>query len=321
MALPSYSTGTATVDAGGTNVALTDGTTAFNNVFIGDTFAIGTVSAKVIDVVDDEHFTITPWPGADKADVAYTVLQDSKLRFTDVEIALDLKKQVQALNTEGFYRFVAPQYSDPTAAGIVGDDGQYARQPSTKKEWHWEAGGWVFDGVYTGNIAINSAGPISGRSAFDDEDPGFTYFASDQELLYVRLSAGGWSDGEEIRGAQGEPGTGDKFDLAMYAEGRFKASEVLLRHVFSGTGIRLPALLSASAASAGAVPTADAVFSVARNGSDIGSVTFPAATSIGTFSFDLDVDFSQGDIVTITAPSTRDLTVADVSITLSGVRI
>jgi hypothetical protein len=148
MALPSYSTGTATVVAGGTNVALTDATTEFNNVFAGDTFCIGAVSAKVIDIVDDENFIITPWPGSDETDADYTVLQDSKLRFTDVEIAIDLKKQVQALNTEGFYVFVPSTASEPDQS--LGDDGQYAFQADTGKLWFRESGVWNFLGAYKG---------------------------------------------------------------------------------------------------------------------------------------------------------------------------
>jgi len=148
MALPSYATGTATVVAGGTNVALLDATTAFNNVFAGDTFCIGTASAKVIEIVDDENFTITPWPGSDETGSSYVVYQDSKLRFTDVEIAIDLKKQVQALNTEGFYVFVPSSATEPDPS--LGDDGQYAFQAATGKLWAKDSGAWVFLGVYKG---------------------------------------------------------------------------------------------------------------------------------------------------------------------------
>jgi hypothetical protein len=56
-------------------------------------------------------------------------------------------------------------------------------------------------------IGIDAAGPLSGRVAFDSEDPGFTYFGTDTELLYIRLSAGGWSSGSQIVGPEGSPGT------------------------------------------------------------------------------------------------------------------
>ncbi|CAM5401252.1 Poly(Beta-D-mannuronate) C5 epimerase 7 OS=Afipia felis OX=1035 GN=algE7_2 PE=4 SV=1 [Afipia felis] len=145
MALPSYSTGTATVASEGTVVALTDATTRYNNFFPGDTFCIGAASAKVVDIVDDDHFTITPWPGDAEANAEYIVYQVSTLRFTDVELALDLKKQVQALNTEGFYVFVPQSASEPDPS--VGDDGQYAFQPATGKLWVKDGGVWVFVGV------------------------------------------------------------------------------------------------------------------------------------------------------------------------------
>ncbi len=56
-------------------------------------------------------------------------------------------------------------------------------------------------------IAISAAGPVVDRGDFDTEDPGFTYFGTDTELLYVRLSAGGWSDGSTIIGPEGPPST------------------------------------------------------------------------------------------------------------------
>ncbi|BEV46003.1 glycosyl hydrolase family 28-related protein [Afipia carboxidovorans] len=55
-------------------------------------------------------------------------------------------------------------------------------------------------------VAIGAAGPLADRDAFDDEDPGFTYFGTDTELLYVRLNDGGWSDGSSIKGPKGDPG-------------------------------------------------------------------------------------------------------------------
>jgi hypothetical protein len=55
-------------------------------------------------------------------------------------------------------------------------------------------------------IAIDAAGPLADRGEFDSEDPGFTYFGTDTELLYVRETSGGWSDGTELTGPQGEPG-------------------------------------------------------------------------------------------------------------------
>lgn len=66
-------------------------------------------------------------------------------------------------------------------------------------------GVWKFISSGAG-IAIGAAGPVADRGDFDSEDPGFTYFGTDTELLYVRLTGGGWSDGSTITGADGSPG-------------------------------------------------------------------------------------------------------------------
>lgn len=65
-------------------------------------------------------------------------------------------------------------------------------------------------------LAIDAAGPLASRTAYNDEDPGFTYFGTDTELVYIRLTAGGWSAGSIIQGPpgiDGPPGEkGDKGD-------------------------------------------------------------------------------------------------------------
>jgi hypothetical protein len=65
-------------------------------------------------------------------------------------------------------------------------------------------------------LAIDAAGPLAGRTAYNDEDPGFTYFGTDTELVYIRLTAGGWSAGSIIQGPPGIDGLpgekGDKGD-------------------------------------------------------------------------------------------------------------
>lgn len=62
-------------------------------------------------------------------------------------------------------------------------------------------------------IYISAAGPLADRDDFDGEDPGFAYYATDESLLYIRLTAGGWSDGIDLTGPAGADGaTGPKGD-------------------------------------------------------------------------------------------------------------
>ena len=72
---------------------------------------------------------------------------------------------------------------------------------------------WSHDGNYlaavyavTGGLAIGAAGPLANRTAFNAQPPGFTYFGSDTELLYVRLTSGGWSGGTAVIGTAGADG-------------------------------------------------------------------------------------------------------------------
>lgn len=76
-----------------------------------------------------------------------------------------------------------------------------------------------------------------------------------------------------------------------------------------------------SKASAGTNPTVQSAFTVKRNGTTIGTIT---AETDGTFTFvtsgTTTETFNAGDILTIISPVTQDVTLADVAITLRGVR-
>ena len=98
-------------------------------------------------------------------------------------------------------------------------------------------------------VAIGAAGPLADRDAFDGEDPGFTYFGTDTELLYVRLSDGGWSDGSSIKGPEGERGE-DGVDGTDGADGRnFEPDEIVAdlagRDAFDGEGKNFAVLVEA----------------------------------------------------------------------------
>jgi len=146
-ALTSYSTGTVSVDTGGTTVIGAD-TIWASNVTAGDDFVVDGVLARIVDVVDYNHLTITPWQGPALSGSAYVIYQNSPRRFDDVRIADDTRKIVAALNTEGFYHFVPPDETEPDPS--LGDDGQYAYQATSGKLWLKTGGLWVFVGVYKG---------------------------------------------------------------------------------------------------------------------------------------------------------------------------
>ena len=51
-------------------------------------------------------------------------------------------------------------------------------------------------------ISFGASGPLSGRSAWDNANPGFTYLAENVGYVYTRLHAGGWSNGVSFRATQ-----------------------------------------------------------------------------------------------------------------------
>lgn len=74
--------------------------------------------------------------------------------------------------------------------------------------------------------------------------------------------------------------------------------------------------------SASANATAQAVFTVRKNGSSIGTVTIAAGTITATFasSGGAAQSFAAGDVLSLTAPSTADATLADVGFVFAGTR-
>lgn len=85
-------------------------------------------------------------------------------------------------------------------------------------------------------------------------------------------------------------------------------------------GLTLSANLPGSYADATVAAAASAAFTITKAGTSIGSVTFAAGATTGTFSFASSVLCVPGDYLTIVAPSTQDSALANVGITLLASR-
>lgn len=146
-ALSSYSTGAVAVSADGTTVT---GTSTLwltaGNAKPGDLFQSGHFSAFITDVTDDTHFTITPWSGSTLSGASYAIWKVAQPGVVGLNIARDVDKLTTAFNTSGFFVFVdiAATVPDPS----LGDDGQYALQPTTGKQWVKSSGVWTYQGIY-----------------------------------------------------------------------------------------------------------------------------------------------------------------------------
>lgn len=165
-ALNSYSTGTVAVSADGTTVTGTS-TLWLNtgNVKPGDLFQSGHFCATITDVTDDTHLTITPWPGSALSGATYKIWKVSQQRIVGETYARDVDKAVSAWNTSGFFVFVDINQTVPDPS--LGDDGQYAFQPTTGKTWAKVAGIWSYLGIYK---AFQLKGAWSGATAYTVND-------------------------------------------------------------------------------------------------------------------------------------------------------
>jgi hypothetical protein len=72
---------------------------------------------------------------------------------------------------------------------------------------------------------------------------------------------------------------------------------------------------SSVVASCGTAPTATAVFSLTKNGTQFGTVTFSAGVTSGVYSASSSTTFNDGDIFEVLAPASQDATLASVRIT------
>ncbi|WP_247337463.1 carbohydrate-binding protein [Bradyrhizobium sp. 147] len=164
-ALSSYSTGTVSVGAGGTTVTGVGTIWNDGSAKPGDILQIGNFQSVISDVTDGTHLVIPPWGGGAQAGVAYKIWQVSPQRFAGAEAMATVNKLVAAFNTTGFFVFVSSIAIVPDPS--LGDDGQYALQPTTGKMWVKTGGAWVYLGIFK---AFQLTGAWSGATAYEVGD-------------------------------------------------------------------------------------------------------------------------------------------------------
>lgn len=108
--------------------------------------------------------------------------------------------------------------------------------------------------------------------------------------------------------------TNTPYDLGFPVFSKPKASEQVFRFV-AARAYKLPADQTNGRALAQTAATASAVFTITKNGTQIGTVTFAAGSTTGTISISADVSFAVGDRIMVVAPSTVDSTLADIDFT------
>ena len=109
------------------------------------------------------------------------------------------------------------------------------------------------------------------------------------------------------------------YDVGGSYIGKPGDAAVILRFPMT-RAVRFPTNLAASQGIAGTAATATATFNLAKNGSNFGTMVFAGSGTVPTFT-GTQTDFAAGDILTLTAPSTADATLADIGFAFAGTRL
>lgn len=111
----------------------------------------------------------------------------------------------------------------------------------------------------------------------------------------------------------------DFVEIPISTIGAPTASATLFRMV-TAVPFLLPASLAGSVARLGTAGTgASTVFSLRKNGSEFGTVTFASGSTTGTFTAASATSFASGDILTCVAPGSIATSLSDLMITLKSV--
>lgn len=314
MLTGNYNTGLVSVTEDDTTVLLTGGLTT--SLVAGDFFQAGKCLGIVDSVTDSTHFELSlPWAGDTLVSAEYQVYFFSPQRYSQVYNGQKVRELLTLLDGIGIMYYVSSDASAPDPG--LGDDGNFAVKivPGTSwKFWVKQSGAWVSLGSPVG-LAWQGVWSASHTGGYFPNDVvsrlGTTYIAKaantnnppESNPVYwdVLITASNlfpllWSDSDQ-------PASG----------------EVILKTKF-GTQVTFPAGMAASKAFADAAPTADAVFSLKKNGVEFATYKFLAGQTTATFTCPSDTVFSASDVYSEVAPAPRDATLKGVSSTKIGYR-
>ncbi len=109
-----------------------------------------------------------------------------------------------------------------------------------------------------------------------------------------------------------------RYDVASFDTDRPASGELLLK--LYPPGVTFRAGMMDSRAGAEVAATANAVFSLTKNGTQFATLTFAAGSAVGVVACPIDTSFTTGDVLRVIAPSPRDATLSGVAATFIGYR-
>lgn len=165
--------------------------------------------------------------------------------------------------------------------------------------------------------------PGGGGSSLVAKDQGTTI---DSAVVLINFEGDGvvvtqTASGQILVTIPGATGGAVDYDVSTYIADKRPSGAVAFRHNFT-KAVDFAANFALSESDAVVAATASAVFLVKKNGTQVGTLTFAASGTVGTFATTGGTakSFVAGDILEITAPTPQDATLSGVSITLAGVR-
>lgn len=163
---------------------------------------------------------------------------------------------------------------------------------------------YVYADATSGAVAVNTTGCPAGSIPLYTIVTGSTTVTSYTDARSYQPGA--------LGGAAGA------YDVGGFIAGTPANGEVVWEF-YSPRAWTLPAGASGGAKS-GAAATGSSTFTLAKNGTSIGTLAWSAAGTVATLSITSSTSVAAGDVLTLTAPATADATLADIAFTLAGTR-
>lgn len=107
------------------------------------------------------------------------------------------------------------------------------------------------------------------------------------------------------------------YGIVVFSPYKTAADQLLVLHVLAQS-IDFADGLPGSKAVALTAATAETVFSIQHDSVEVGTCTFAAAGTVGTFAAAAEFTIAAGETFSIVAPATPDATLADITFTITG---